>query len=113
MSGLDVHYDLGSGHPLLGRRMPDLDLVTESGTQRVFTLLHDARPLFLDLAERNSGEQNAARPGPFDLGLVTELTRLVRELRDENRRLREELTRRDVEPGKVVDLRVERGRRGR
>ena len=28
MSGLDVHYDLGEGHPLLGRRMPDLDLVT-------------------------------------------------------------------------------------
>ena len=28
MSGLDIHYDLGSGHPLLGRRMPDLDIVT-------------------------------------------------------------------------------------
>ena len=28
MSGLDIHYDLGEGHPLLGRRMPDLDLVT-------------------------------------------------------------------------------------
>ena len=25
MSGLDIHYDLGEGHPLLGRRMPDLD----------------------------------------------------------------------------------------
>lgn len=62
MSGLDIHYDLGSGHPLLGRRMPDLDLVTESGTQRVFTLLHDARPLFLDLDERNSGEH---RLGPW------------------------------------------------
>jgi 2-polyprenyl-6-methoxyphenol hydroxylase-like FAD-dependent oxidoreductase len=68
MSGLDIHYDLGSGHPLLGRRMPDLDLVTESGTERVFTLLHNARPLFLDLGERNSGEQNAAKPGAFDLG---------------------------------------------
>ena len=31
MSGLDVHYDLGDGHPLLGRRMPDLDLVTADG----------------------------------------------------------------------------------
>jgi 2-polyprenyl-6-methoxyphenol hydroxylase-like FAD-dependent oxidoreductase len=51
MSGLDVHYDLGAGHPLLGRRMPDLDLVTESGPRRVFTLLHDARPVLLDLAE--------------------------------------------------------------
>lgn len=44
MSGLDVHYDLGTGHPLLGRRMPDLDL----GAQRVFSLLHDARPVLLD-----------------------------------------------------------------
>jgi 2-polyprenyl-6-methoxyphenol hydroxylase-like FAD-dependent oxidoreductase len=51
MSGLDVHYDLGEGHPLLGRRMPDLDLVTEGGPTRVFTLLHDARPLLLDLGE--------------------------------------------------------------
>ena len=42
MSGLDIHYDLGAGHPLLGRRMPDLDVVTESGPRRVFTLLHDA-----------------------------------------------------------------------
>jgi 3-(3-hydroxy-phenyl)propionate hydroxylase len=25
MSSLDIHYDLGPGHPLLGRRMPDLD----------------------------------------------------------------------------------------
>ncbi len=30
MSGLDIHYDLGAGHPLLGRRMPDLDVVTET-----------------------------------------------------------------------------------
>ncbi len=51
MSGLDIHYDLGAGHPLLGRRMPDLELVTESGTRRVYTLLHDARPVLLDLGE--------------------------------------------------------------
>jgi 2-polyprenyl-6-methoxyphenol hydroxylase-like FAD-dependent oxidoreductase len=69
MSGLDVHYDLGAGHPLLGRRMPDLDLssrpcgpdsssrpcgpesVTADGPRRVFTLLHDARPVLLDLGE--------------------------------------------------------------
>jgi 3-(3-hydroxy-phenyl)propionate hydroxylase len=50
MSGLDIRYDLGEGHPLLGRRMPDLDLATESGSRRVFTLLHDGRPLFLNLA---------------------------------------------------------------
>jgi 3-(3-hydroxy-phenyl)propionate hydroxylase len=49
MSGLDIHYDLGEGHPLLGRRMPDLDLVTANGPLRVFTLLHDARPVLLNL----------------------------------------------------------------
>ncbi|MBE1162600.1 FAD-dependent monooxygenase [Dyella acidiphila] len=47
MSGLDVHYDFGEGHPLLGRRMPDLDLLTAAGTVRVFSLLHDAQPLLL------------------------------------------------------------------
>ena len=52
MSGLDIHYDLGPGHPLLGRRMPDLDLVTANGPLRVFTLLHDARPVLLNLGER-------------------------------------------------------------
>jgi 3-(3-hydroxy-phenyl)propionate hydroxylase len=49
MSGLGVHYDLGEGHPLLGRRMPDLDLVTADGPLRVFTLLHEARPVLLSL----------------------------------------------------------------
>jgi 3-(3-hydroxy-phenyl)propionate hydroxylase len=49
MSGLDVHYDLGQGHPLLGRRMPDLDLTTEAGPLRVYTLLHEARPALIDL----------------------------------------------------------------
>src|SRR6266496_240839 len=57
MSGLDIHYDLGEGHPLLGRRMPDLDLVTADGPLRVFTLLHDARPALLNLGE----------PGGFDI----------------------------------------------
>jgi 2-polyprenyl-6-methoxyphenol hydroxylase-like FAD-dependent oxidoreductase len=57
MSGLGVHYDLGPGHPLLGRRMPDLDLVTANGTLRVFSLLHDAGPVLLNLGE----------PGGFDV----------------------------------------------
>jgi 3-(3-hydroxy-phenyl)propionate hydroxylase len=51
MSGLDIRYELGEGHPLLGRRMPDLDLVTESGPRRVYTLLRDARPVLLDFGE--------------------------------------------------------------
>ena len=51
MSGLDIHYDFGEGHPLLGRRMPDLDLVTAAGPLRVFTLLHEARPVLINLGE--------------------------------------------------------------
>jgi 2-polyprenyl-6-methoxyphenol hydroxylase-like FAD-dependent oxidoreductase len=50
-SGLDIHYDLGEGHPLLGRRMPDLDLITADGPLRVFTLLHAARPVLLNLGQ--------------------------------------------------------------
>jgi 3-(3-hydroxy-phenyl)propionate hydroxylase len=57
MSRLDVHYDLGEGNPLLGRRIPDLDLFTANGPLRVFTLLNDARPVLL-----NRGE-----PGGFDI----------------------------------------------
>jgi hypothetical protein len=57
LSALDIHYDLGEGHPLLGRRMPDLDLNTDDGPTRVFTLLHDARPVLLNLGE----------PGGFDI----------------------------------------------
>jgi 2-polyprenyl-6-methoxyphenol hydroxylase-like FAD-dependent oxidoreductase len=57
VSGLDIQYDLGKGHPLLGRRMPDLDLVTADGPLRVFTLLHDAKPVLLNLGE----------PGGFDI----------------------------------------------
>jgi hypothetical protein len=51
ISGLDIRYDLGEGHPLLGRRIPDLDLVSAGGPLRVFTLLHDARPVLLNLGE--------------------------------------------------------------
>ena len=54
ISGLDIHYDLGEGHPLLGRRMPDLDLVTADGPLRVFTLLHNAQPVLINLGEAGS-----------------------------------------------------------
>ena len=54
MSGLAIHYDFGEGHPLVGRRMPDLDLITPDGPVRVFTLLHQARPLLLNLGEPGS-----------------------------------------------------------
>jgi 3-(3-hydroxy-phenyl)propionate hydroxylase len=67
MSGLGVHYDLGEGHPLLGRRMPDLDLVTADGPPRVFTLLHDARPVLLNLGE----------PGSVDIARWADRVRLL------------------------------------
>ena len=51
MSGLDIQYDLGQAHPLVGRRMPDIDLVTDRGPLRAFALLHDARPVLLNLGE--------------------------------------------------------------
>jgi hypothetical protein len=69
MSGLDIHYDFGEGHPLLGRRMPDLDLVTADGPVRVFTLLHDARPVLLNL--RGPG------PGGYDITPWADRVRLV------------------------------------
>jgi 2-polyprenyl-6-methoxyphenol hydroxylase-like FAD-dependent oxidoreductase len=67
MSGLDVHYDLGEGHPLLGRRMPDLELVTADGPLRVFTLLHDARPALLNLGE----------PGDLDIAPWADRVQLI------------------------------------
>jgi 2-polyprenyl-6-methoxyphenol hydroxylase-like FAD-dependent oxidoreductase len=67
MFGLDIHYDLGEGHALLGRRMPDLDLVTATGPLRVFTLLHDARPVLLNLGD----------PGGFDITPWADRVQLV------------------------------------
>lgn len=67
ISGLDVCYALGEGHPLLGRRMPDLDLVTAAGSVRMFSLLHQARPVLLNLAE----------PGAFEIARWADRVQLV------------------------------------
>jgi 3-(3-hydroxy-phenyl)propionate hydroxylase len=67
VSGLDIHYDLGDGHPLLGRRMPDLDLKTANGQTRAFALLHDARPVLLNFGEL----------GGFDISRWTDRVRMV------------------------------------
>jgi hypothetical protein len=67
MSGLDIHYDLGEGHPLLGRRMSDLELMTSNGPLRTFTLLHDARPVLLNFGE----------PGRLDITPWADRVRLV------------------------------------
>ncbi|MFL5719774.1 MAG: FAD-dependent monooxygenase, partial [Chloroflexota bacterium] len=83
LSGLDIHYALGQGHPLLGRRMPDLEVETGDGRVRVFALLHEARPVLLDL--RGPGATNgidigrwagrvrtvrAAYDGPWELPVI-------------------------------------------
>jgi 2-polyprenyl-6-methoxyphenol hydroxylase-like FAD-dependent oxidoreductase len=67
MSGLDIHYDLGKGHPLLGRRVPDLDINTANGPTRVFTLLHEARPVLLNFGE----------PGALDINTWTDRVQLI------------------------------------
>jgi len=67
ISGLDIHYDLGEGHPLLGRRMPDLDLVSADGPLRVFELLHGAKPVLLNLGE----------PGVFDIAPWADRVQLI------------------------------------
>jgi hypothetical protein len=67
VSGLDIHYDLGEGHPLLGRRMPDLDVQTADGPTRVFEQLHDARPVLLNLGA----------PDGFDIAPWADRVRLV------------------------------------
>jgi 3-(3-hydroxy-phenyl)propionate hydroxylase len=54
MTGLAAHYDLGAGHPLLGRRMPDLEVITEDGPRRIFTFLHNGHALLLNLGERGT-----------------------------------------------------------
>lgn len=66
-SGLDIHYELGKGHPLLGRRMLDLDLITTGGPLRLFSLLHDARPVLL----------NFGKPGSIDIAPWADRVRLV------------------------------------
>ena len=80
LSGLDIHYDLGEGHPLLGRRVPDLDVVTADGPLRVFSLLHDARPVLLNFGQPGGADVtpwvdrvqmvDAEYEGPWELPVI-------------------------------------------
>jgi 2-polyprenyl-6-methoxyphenol hydroxylase-like FAD-dependent oxidoreductase len=49
LAGSDVRYDVGNDHPLTGRLAPDLTL--EDG-RRISDLLHQGRPVLLDLSGR-------------------------------------------------------------
>jgi 3-(3-hydroxy-phenyl)propionate hydroxylase len=83
LSGLGIRYDLGEGHPLTGRRMPDLDLVTPGGVVRAFTLLHAARPVLLTLGRPDGADVtpwadrvrlvDAEYAGPWELPVVGEV----------------------------------------
>ena len=72
MSGLDIHYDFGTAHPLLGRRMPDLELNTANGPVRAFTLLHSAQPVLLNL-----GDPGSSKPGVLDITPWADRVRLL------------------------------------
>lgn len=67
LAGLDVHYDMGQGHPLLGRRVPDLLLHTADGPTQVSTLLRAARPLLIDLGVQDG----------IDIGAWTHRVRMI------------------------------------
>ncbi len=84
ISGLDVHYDLGEGHAMLGWRMPDLDLATANGPVRVFDLLHNAKPVLLNLGDAGPLDitawaeraqlVNASYAGPWELPVLGEVS---------------------------------------
>jgi len=54
-------------HPLLGRRMPDLDLVGAGEPTRVFSLLHGAAPVLINFGE----------PGRFEIAPWADRVRVV------------------------------------
>jgi 3-(3-hydroxy-phenyl)propionate hydroxylase len=84
LTGLDIQYDLGGGHPLVGRRMPDLDLRTAAGPTRVFELMHDARPLLVNLSGHGGFDISpwggrvrsidATHDGTWELPVIGEVT---------------------------------------
>jgi 2-polyprenyl-6-methoxyphenol hydroxylase-like FAD-dependent oxidoreductase len=49
MSGLDIRYDLGSEHPLVGARMPDLSLDAGDGPTTIAELQQTGRGLLIEL----------------------------------------------------------------
>ncbi|AWM08802.1 FAD-dependent monooxygenase [Bradyrhizobium symbiodeficiens] len=84
MSGLDIAYDLGEGHALLGRRMPDLDLTVEGQAQKLFTLLRGARGVLLDFCKGGEIDVapwadrvdavDVAYDGPWELPVIGRVT---------------------------------------
>ena len=67
ISGLDVAYDLGEGHPLLGAPHARPGSRDCGWPVRVFSLLHDAKPVLLNLGE----------PGGFDIAPWADRVQLI------------------------------------
>jgi hypothetical protein len=89
MSGLDIRYHAGEGHPLLGNRMPDPDIVTAGRPTRAFTLLHDTRPALLNLGKpgslRRAPSSRLPRPRRSASLLLTQTMRSPASPRSSNR----------------------------
>ncbi|SDO12538.1 FAD-dependent monooxygenase [Actinacidiphila guanduensis] len=60
VTGLDIVYDAGEGHPLLGRRLPEQDLVVADAKTTTFELLTPGRPILLDLHDNAQLRATAA-----------------------------------------------------
>ena len=77
MSGLAIHYDLGGDHPLVGWRMPDLEITTDKGRVRIFELLRNAHWVQIHFQggipsdeERGLHVLNATYDGPWELPVI-------------------------------------------
>jgi 3-(3-hydroxy-phenyl)propionate hydroxylase len=81
ISGLDIHYRPdGDHHPMVGRRVPDLEMKTANGAARVYEYLHDAKALLLDLDTTSHVDPSpwservkhivGTCPGPWELPIV-------------------------------------------
>ena len=66
-SGLDIRYPMAGGHPLLGRRVPDVSIRCGGTTSTIYNLLHPAKAVLLDLS---GSDQLRAATSPW-LGRVT------------------------------------------
>ncbi len=62
ISGLDVHYGADDDHPIVGRRVPDVELDTADGSTRMYELLHRAEPLYIELGPTAPGSATTEVP---------------------------------------------------
>lgn len=61
VSGFEIRYDVGPGtHPLLGGRMPDQEIVTDTGKVSSTELLRSGRGVLLDFADSAPLRETAA-----------------------------------------------------